>query len=88
MPWGAPHWPLEWVVDPTMPELEAHVAEGLDFVAKNAETAEANMVLLSAWNEYDEGHWFAPALEKYGGTEKLEAVKRAIDNHKAVHGVN
>ena len=41
--------------------------------------AEANMVLLSAWNEYDEGHWVAPVLDKYGGAEKLEAIKRAID---------
>ncbi len=36
-------------------------------------------MLLSAWNEHDEGHWIAPALPKYGGAEKLEAVKRGID---------
>ena len=35
--------------------------------------------MLSAWNEHDEGHWIAPTLPKYGGTEKLEAIKRAID---------
>ena len=28
-------------------------------------------MILSAWNEHDEGHWIAPALEKYGGAEKL-----------------
>ena len=44
-----------------------------------AAAAETNMMLLSAWNEHDEGHWIAPTLEKYGGTEKLEAIKRAID---------
>jgi hypothetical protein len=25
------------------------------------------------------GHWIEPALEKYGGAEKLQAIKRAID---------
>ena len=36
-------------------------------------------MIISAWNEHDEGHWIAPALEKYGGAEKLQAVKKAID---------
>ena len=64
-------------------QLEAHVTDGLDFVAGNPATAEANMMLLSAWNEYDEGHWVAPVLDKYGGAEKLEAIKRAIDKSDA-----
>jgi hypothetical protein len=25
------------------------------------------------------GHWIEPALDKYGGAEKLQAIKRAID---------
>ena len=37
----------------------------------------------SAWNEHDEGHWIAPALSKYGGAEKLEAIKKAIERAKA-----
>jgi hypothetical protein len=77
-PWG--NGSFNHVVDPTIAELENHTAAGLDFVTKNPQAAEANMLLLSAWNEHDEGHWIAPALEKYGGTEKLEAIKRAIDN--------
>ena len=37
-----------------MAELEAHTAAGLAFVAKNrAEATEANMLMLSAWNEHD-----------------------------------
>lgn len=36
-------------------------------------------MMLSAWNEHDEGHWIQPALEKYGGTQKLDAIKKAID---------
>eukprot|EP01050_Picozoa_sp_SAG11_P024720 SAG11_NODE_5348_length_1588_cov_1.796508_1_plen_136_part_00 len=47
--------------------------------SENPESVETNMMLLSAWNEHDEGHWIEPALEKYGGAEKLEAIKKAID---------
>jgi len=39
----------------------------------------SQVMMLSAWNEHDEGHWIEPALDKYGGAEKLEAIKRAID---------
>ena len=67
-----------------MAELEAHTAAGLAFVAKNrAEATEANMLMLSAWNEHDEGHWIEPTLEKFGGAEKLEAVWRAIEKQQS-----
>ncbi len=39
-------------------------------------------MMLSAWNEHDEGHWIEPALDKYGGAEKLQAIKSAIDGVK------
>ena len=82
MAWGGAGSP-NYIVDPTMAELEAHTAAGLEFVSSNPAAAEANMMLLSAWNEHDEGHWIAPALEKYGGAEKLEAIKKAIDKAAA-----
>jgi hypothetical protein len=72
-----------WVQDPTMAQLEEHVTEGLKFVATHPASAEANMLLLSAWNEHDEGHWIAPALEQHGGDEKLVAIKKAIDQAEA-----
>ena len=42
MPWGPKYWSPEYVKDPTMAQLEAHVTDGLDFVANNPETAEAS----------------------------------------------
>jgi hypothetical protein len=51
--------------------------------SENPDSAETNMMLLSAWNEHDEGHWIEPALEKYGGAEKLVAIKKAIDKAEA-----
>ena len=79
MPWGPKYWSESYVRDPTMEQLQAHVADGLEFVSANPASAEANMMILSAWNEHDEGHWIEPALAKYGGAEKLEAIKKAID---------
>ena len=34
-------------------------------------------MLISAWNENDEGHWVIPSL--MNGTQKLEAVQSAIN---------
>lgn len=76
-PWGVASG--AYVDDPTMAELENHTAAGLTWVQANPKAAETNMMMLSAWNEHDEGHWIAPTLPKYGGTAKLEAIKRAID---------
>jgi len=76
-----------YVIDPTMQELEDHTVEGLKWVQDNIKggsgAAETNTMLLSAWNEHDEGHWIEPALEKYGGAEKLKAISRAIGRAEA-----
>ena len=66
-----------------MEELTAHTTAGLEWVSKHSDdAAEANAMMLSAWNEHDEGHWIQPALQKYGGTQKLDAIKKAIDTVK------
>lgn len=80
-PWCGENAHPRWTVDPTMQELEDHTAQGLKWVQDNSRAggaAETNMMLLSAWNEHDEGHWIEPALEQYGGSEKLQAISRAL----------
>eukprot|EP01050_Picozoa_sp_SAG11_P016210 SAG11_NODE_2185_length_3711_cov_1.448228_3_plen_66_part_00 len=58
-----------------MAELTAHTTDGLDWVGKNSGgVAEANAMVLSAWNEHD---------DKYGGAEKLQNIKKAIDAAQA-----
>ena len=59
-----------------------------DQVADHPTASEAGVVMLSAWNEHDEGHWIEPALDKYGGAEKLEAVKRGIDRGRTYSTAN
>lgn len=82
-PWGVASG--AYVTDPTMAQLENHTADGLAWVMANPKSAETNTMLLSAWNEHDEGHWIEPALSQYGGAEKLEAIKRAIDKAVPTH---
>lgn len=67
-----------FVQDPTMPQLTQHVADAMNFTVSNVKSAtEANTVVISAWDEFDEGHWICPSVQ--GGTEKIDAVKKAID---------
>lgn len=75
----APHQE-HWVEDPSLVELQEHVANAIDFAIANEKTVEARTVLISAWNENDEGHWVVPSLMH--GTQKMEAVQAAINYTK------
>eukprot|EP01052_Picozoa_sp_SAG31_P027777 SAG31_NODE_2628_length_5350_cov_48.017901_4_plen_595_part_00 len=82
IPPPTPPQPAErFVVDPTMEELQQHTEDALSFAFENAETVDAHAVLISAWNENDEGHWVIPSL--MNGTQKLMAVQAAINKTKA-----
>eukprot|EP00045_Choanoeca_perplexa_P012902 m.143533 g.143533 ORF g.143533 m.143533 type:complete len:400 (+) comp16175_c0_seq18:1369-2568(+) len=82
MPWGAAgacqYGPGKcYVQDPTMKELTAAVGEGLDFTRQHrSDVTAAGHIILSAWDEFDEGHWLCPSL--LNGTVKIEAVAKAI----------
>jgi len=54
------------------------------FAAQYPDTCEAQTIIISAWNENDEGHWIMPSL--HNGTAKLEAVQRGIRAAKAAVG--
>ncbi len=49
----------------------------LDWVARYPETAEANAILIYAWNEIDEGGWLVPTLAE--GTARLDAIKKVLE---------
>ena len=71
-----------FVQDPTMPELRNHTRDVVEFALKNGGAtgvARAGVVLVSAWNEYDEGHWICPSLHaEPTQTAKLEAIQSGI----------
>jgi hypothetical protein len=64
------------VEDPTMPELTAHTRRVVAWSQANPAASPANAVIISAWNEHDEGHWICPSL--HDGAQKLEAIKAGL----------
>lgn len=82
LPWGDVSCPLGkgkcYMQDPTMPELTQAVRDGIDF----AEDHDPPVAIISAWNEYDEGHWISPSLDQ--GDAKLKAVRAALDSTRGV----
>jgi hypothetical protein len=44
------------------------------------------VALLSAWNEYDEGHWIGAVLPEYGGNARLDAIAGVLRPASQQHG--
>ena len=74
--------PLPWqnftdpsfVVGPTPQELASFVALADAYMTDNVAAVPTGVALLSAWNEYDEGHWIGAVLPEYGGNARLDAI--------------
>jgi hypothetical protein len=63
-------------ITPTPAELAAHVKDAVEWNARNADAAEANAVLIYAWNENDEGGWLVPTMTE--GAARVEALGAAL----------
>jgi hypothetical protein len=67
----------EYYEPPRPEELAAHLQAALAWVARYPETAEANAILIYAWNELDEGGWLVPTLAE--GTARLDAIGKVLE---------
>lgn len=67
-----------WIVQPTMPQLADFVQLAINWTLANAAAVPAQTIMLSAWNEFAEGHYIAPNLPQYGGSERLQAIGSVI----------
>ena len=76
--------PVPWVKDgdlekyyepPEPHELAAHVKRSLEWCREHADAAEAQAILIYAWNEFDEGGWLCPTLAE--GSARLDAIAAA-----------
>lgn len=83
MPWKQTFPPrcgnstLCWVQDPSMAQLEAQTAAAVAFTrAHGGDVVPSRAILISAWNEVDEGHWILPSRED--GPSKLQAIQRGL----------
>jgi hypothetical protein len=46
-------------------------------------STQAATLLLSAWNEFDEGHFIGCVLPEFGGCERLQAIGAVLKPAKA-----
>jgi hypothetical protein len=65
-----------WVQKATPAEIGTNLQNALNWVQNNQLTADANTVLMYAWNEFDEGGWMTPTLQT--GTDRHDAVSEVL----------
>lgn len=76
VPWEDGPGNADFFLAPTPQELAASVREAVEWNAAHPDAAEANAVILYAWNELDEGGWIVPTLSE--GTARLDAIGEAL----------
>jgi len=65
-----------WFVEPTPQQLADNLRAAIEWNKANPDCAEANAVVIYAWNESDEGGWLVPT--KGEGTARLDAIKQVL----------
>ncbi len=76
-PWHDPNI-NSWTVPGTPVEIANHLQDGIDWLNNNSTTAEANTILIYAWNEFSEGGWICPT--KGEGDARLEEIAKVLVN--------
>ncbi len=64
----------------TPEELAAHIGRGVSWFKKHPGKNGTELVLIYAWNEFDEGGWLVPALPPpHGeGTARIDALRKVL----------
>lgn len=65
-----------WYEQPTPQELAANLQAAVEWNKANSGPAEANTIIIYAWNESDEGGWLVPTISE--GTARLDAVRKVL----------
>lgn len=68
--------PDAWTADGTPGQIAQNVKNAVDWTRQNTETAQANAIIIYAWNEFDEGGWICPTLGN--DDNRLKAIKTAL----------
>lgn len=70
-------YPKAWFASATPAELAENLRNAMAWVRANPDVAEANTILIYAWNEHDEGGWLCPTLSE--GSARLDATRAILD---------
>ncbi|MFA7691635.1 MAG: hypothetical protein GX117_13245 [Candidatus Hydrogenedentes bacterium] len=82
--------PVPWVEDgdikqyyetPQPDELAAHLSHALAWCRQHPSNAQAQAILMYAWNEFDEGGWLCPTLSE--GTARVDALRTVLKEEPA-----
>jgi hypothetical protein len=76
MPWGSGYSDGAYYQQGTSEEIAGHVKRGAQWVRKR--TSGSCIVLVYAWNEFDEGGWLAPTVGQ--GLSRLRALGSVLKN--------
>lgn len=71
-----------WYTMPTPAELADNLRSAVEWNRANPANAEANTVLIYAWNESDEGGWLVPTMKE--GTKRLDAISKTLTKSRRV----
>jgi hypothetical protein len=69
--------PLLDEVTATPSQLARHLQDALEWTRNNRALNPANVMIIYAWNENDEGGWLIPTLSE--GTARLDAIARVLN---------
>jgi hypothetical protein len=67
-----------YIVGPTPTQLATFVARAKAWTIANPDANPASVHLLSAWDEFDEGHWIGAVLPEFGGNARLDAIASVL----------
>jgi len=70
-----------WYEQPTPQELADNLRAALEWNRQNEAQAEANAVIIYAWNESDEGGWLVPTRSE--GAARLDAIQRVLRTRRS-----
>ncbi len=72
-PW-VPHPSPAFIEMPTPSQMGALVKAAANWSTAHSNANPAGVHLISAWNEFDEGHFISPVLAQFGGASRLEGI--------------
>jgi len=69
---------------PEPQEIAAHLERAIKFVQAHPKICPANIIIIYAWNEYDEGGWIAPTRGADGKPDvsRLKAIGQILQQNK------
>jgi hypothetical protein len=83
VPWERDHGYHRQAVFPSMAtgrEIREHLGRAIEFTQGHRDICAANVVIIYAWNEHDEGGWLCPTWTSSGqpNTSRLAAIRAVL----------